>query len=144
MTIAIYQIRNTETNLLYLGSSINAEQRWKTHRGELRRGAHPNARLQADWSEYGEAVFVFEIVEVVSDRSFITEREMAWLDKLRSDAGVRLYNMKERPVRVSVGPRSTRVFRTTGTAELSPEAQRYQDRKHQERQGKIETWKQQR
>ena len=67
----VYRIRCLSTGKLYVGSAASSfRERWSEHRRDLRRNRHHSPRLQRAWNKYGEAAFVFEIVEV-------TERENA-------------------------------------------------------------------
>lgn len=61
--IGVYQIKNKENDLIYIGSSKNIKKRWKTHISKLKNGKHDNMFLQNDWDNYGECVFEFSILE---------------------------------------------------------------------------------
>lgn len=76
----IYQIQNKVNNKIYIGSSIDIEQRWKTHRSELKSKHHHNSNLQNAWHEYGEENFVFEIIEIVEDKNNLIDREQHYMD----------------------------------------------------------------
>jgi group I intron endonuclease len=92
--IGIYMIRNTATDMLYIGSSagkFGIQGRWDMHRIDLRCGKHSNPRLQASWNKHGEDVFVFMVIES-ADPSQLIEREQYWIDRYRSE-GAKLYNM---------------------------------------------------
>lgn len=54
------------------------------HRCSLRRGDHHCIRLQRSWNKYGEQEFVFEIVEIVSDKNTLRNREQFWLDTAKA------------------------------------------------------------
>ena len=60
---AVYELRNTLTNRVYIGQSIEPNQRIQNHFSRLRGGYHDNPNLQADFNLYGESVFVSNIVE---------------------------------------------------------------------------------
>lgn len=81
MNIGIYFIVNITTNMLYVGSSINLEERFKTHKKQLNGGVHVNSYLQYAWDKYGESNFKFYIIEIVLDRNELLKREQYWLDK---------------------------------------------------------------
>ncbi|MGA7674520.1 MAG: GIY-YIG nuclease family protein [Rhizomicrobium sp.] len=57
----------------------------------LRQGGLPNAELQAAWNAHGEAAFVFEVLEKVTDEnsllidSLLKEREKHWRAALSAD-----------------------------------------------------------
>jgi|SRR6266487_4540309 len=87
----VFQVKNTATGKVLLGSSLNLEGVLNGHRFMLKTGSHRNKTLQADWNEYGADNFVFEILEVVQvkeDPNFnlsdeLTLLEMIWLEKLQ-------------------------------------------------------------
>ena len=63
----IYKITNIKNNRIYIGSSKNILQRWKTHIKELENNNHKNIYLQYDWNEYTKDCFIFEILEECSE-----------------------------------------------------------------------------
>lgn len=78
----IYRIRNTLTGDLYVGSSVDVKSRSLKHLSHLRRGLHRNAHLQAAFAKYGEASFVFEMLEAVLPANLLT-REQWHIDQVR-------------------------------------------------------------
>lgn len=60
----------------------------------LRTDAHRNHPLQADFNQYGEAAFVFEVLEECAPR-LLDEREHYWIAELRCIEGG--YNIKPSP-----------------------------------------------
>lgn len=78
----VYQIRNTLNGKRYIGGSINIDVRWQRHRSDLRRGAHHAIALQRAWNKYGEAAFVFEVLERCAlDQT--TKREQLAIDSVQ-------------------------------------------------------------
>ena len=61
----IYRIRNVTNQKFYVGSTVNTQERFRTHRKKLRTNKHHCAHLQAAWNKYGEDCFKFEIIQVV-------------------------------------------------------------------------------
>lgn len=60
----------------YIGSSVDIERRWTSHRSRLHRDVHKNAHLQCAWNKYGEYAFVFSVLEEVeTDMLLATEQE---------------------------------------------------------------------
>lgn len=59
----VYKITNIKINKIYIGSSKNILQRWKSHIKELNLNKHKNFYLQQDWNIYGKNSFVFEVLE---------------------------------------------------------------------------------
>ncbi len=99
----VFQVKNMVNGKVLLGSSLNLEGSLNKHRFMLRIGSHTNKTLQADWNEFGETQFIFEILEEVKrkdDPNFnlkdeLTLLEMIWLEKLQP-FGERGYNLNER------------------------------------------------
>jgi len=49
-TGGVYRITDIKSGRVYIGSSVNIENRWRQHRYRLVRGDHPNPTLQAIWN----------------------------------------------------------------------------------------------
>ena len=79
MSSGIYKITNTITDHFYIGSAVNLQRRKTRHFSELRNHKHNNRRLQAAWDKYGEAAFVFTVIESVDDRAELYAAEDKWL-----------------------------------------------------------------
>lgn len=77
--IGVYQIKNTLTNKVYIGSSKNVEFRWKRHRETLNKGIHHCCYLQRSWIKHGEATFEFSLLETTTLESLLV-REQYWLE----------------------------------------------------------------
>lgn len=99
----VYQIRNLRTGRILVEGTLNL----KTINGrkmELARGAHRNARLQADVTALGSEAFAFEILEVLEEteegfvyrRDALKQLEAAWLERLEP-YGERGYNSRPAP-----------------------------------------------
>lgn len=84
MNTGIYAIRNTANGKAYVGSARHIPFRWKAHRHLLSRGKHHSPALQRAWVKHGEGVFVFEVLEQVSDPALLIEREQFWIDQLKA------------------------------------------------------------
>lgn len=77
MTCGIYKITNKQNDKFYIGSSINIEMRWYTHKSYLRRNVHANQHLQNAWNKYGEDNFIFSIfIETDEEALLIKEQEL--------------------------------------------------------------------
>lgn len=88
----IYAIINTVNGKRYIGSATQPKHRWCWHQQYLRRGAHPNSHLQASVNKYGLDVFVFQVVELVSDHFWLRAREQAWILRERTTNQAQGYN----------------------------------------------------
>lgn len=78
MNQGIYRIVNTVNQKSYIGKSVDIERRWSDHRRQFRKGKHFNGHLQRSWDKYGEQAFLFEILEVVPERSSLGKQEAYW------------------------------------------------------------------
>ena len=77
----VYKIENTVDGRFYVGSTAYPRRRWPVHRTRLRNGKHPIIRLQRAWNKYGEAAFVYAVIEHCSKQKR-WDREQYWLTKL--------------------------------------------------------------
>lgn len=77
----IYRITCSANQKFYIGSTVNKAQRWARHRKQLRDGTHPNKHMAAAWVKYGEAAFVFEVLESVDDPAALFAAEQKYLDE---------------------------------------------------------------
>lgn len=62
----IYCIANIQNNKKYVGYSKNIKKRWDNHKYNLRKNSSKNTHLQAAWNIYGENMFTFSILEIMS------------------------------------------------------------------------------
>ena len=73
----IYLIRHkTEANLVYVGKSIDIDQRWKQHI----KGHRSAKKLQEAFSEHGANSFEFQILEEIDTPSEMGKRETYYID----------------------------------------------------------------
>ena len=79
----VYCITNLINGKLYIGSTRDSfRSRWKGHIKLLRKGNHPNTHLQQSFIKYGEDNFEFSILEVVSDKGLVLDREQEYINSL--------------------------------------------------------------
>lgn len=45
-TCGVYEIRNALEGMVYIGSSVNIENRFSRHRGSLQKGTHHNKHFE--------------------------------------------------------------------------------------------------
>lgn len=75
----IYKIINAVNNKFYVGSTVNTAKRFRNHKSRLQRGVHHCRHLQAAWNKYGEAAFLFVVVETIPEGQSLFEAENRWL-----------------------------------------------------------------
>jgi group I intron endonuclease len=83
----IYKITNSVNGKVYIGSTFckgGFKRRWIVHKSGLKRGKHPNKHLQSAWNKYGEFVFIFELIEIITDYTILLEREQYYIDSHQS------------------------------------------------------------
>ena len=84
MSCGVYAIINVLTEIMYVGSSVEIENRWYGSQGHftlLLKGDHDNSYLQAAFNKYGEEAFTFEILELTSkNKKKRLEREQYWMN----------------------------------------------------------------
>lgn len=81
--MGIYQIKNLANNDIYIGSSINIGSRFIAHKSLLKRNKHENSYLQNAYNKYSEWNFEYTILEIVSNKAILLDREQYWLDKTK-------------------------------------------------------------
>ncbi|OYV73596.1 MAG: hypothetical protein B7Z72_02165 [Gemmatimonadetes bacterium 21-71-4] len=63
--MGVFQVRNTVTGAVYLGTSRDLPSMLNRQRAQLRLGAHPDRSLQADWKALGDRAFEFDILDTL-------------------------------------------------------------------------------
>lgn len=106
--MGVYRIVNMKNDKSLVGSSLNLEGVWNKHKFMLEIQNHDNKQLQADWVQYGEAAFRFEILEQIKpEEDFVSsvseaakykkqlpELESKWMEQL-SPYGERGYHKQK-------------------------------------------------
>lgn len=80
---AVYQIRCTVDNKVYIGSSTYVQRRFNQHKAMLRHKRHFNRFLQEAWDLHGEHMFTLEVVEEACAIQ-LKEREAQIIKQVRS------------------------------------------------------------
>ena len=62
MTCGIYMITNKVNGKIYIGQAVDIEERWQSHKTELKGNYHHNKHLQNAWNKDGEDNFEFTII----------------------------------------------------------------------------------
>lgn len=79
--ICIYEIRNIITNDLYIGSTVNFNDRKWRHFSDLKKGKHHSIILQRAFDKYGEETFIMKPLEKC-ERSSLIDLENKYLQSL--------------------------------------------------------------
>jgi len=90
---SIYKITNIINNKIYIGSAIDTYNRFSKHKSQLNKNKHHNSYLQNSWNKYGEQNFKFEIIEYITDKNKLIEREQYWIDLTKSSNREYGYNI---------------------------------------------------
>lgn len=70
----IYEILCLPTGQRYVGQSVCLDERIASHKHQLQRGSHINARLQKAWDIHGAEQFEFRVIELCEPEE-LEERE---------------------------------------------------------------------
>lgn len=87
----VYGIKCKTTDRTYIGSTTNLQHRISKHFSELYFNRHRNWDLNNDFQKYGYDDFEVQILEVVSDKKDLADKEREWQIKYGID---KLYNLK--------------------------------------------------
>lgn len=79
----IYKITNQKNGMVYIGSSIEVERRWRQHKEASinENDHHYNYPLMVAFREFGIANFTFEVVDTLSTWEEMIEAEHNWIIK---------------------------------------------------------------
>lgn len=79
----IYKITNQKNGMVYIGSSIEVERRWRQHKEASinEKDHHYNYPLMIAFREFGIANFTFEIVDTLPTWKAMIEAEHNWIIK---------------------------------------------------------------
>jgi hypothetical protein len=101
--MGIFRIVNTSNGKIFVDSSTNVPGKINRHKFALNHGSHISRSLQADWKEFGEDAFEFEVLEDVTpkeDQTYDYKADLEfledlWLEKLEP-YGENGYNEKKK------------------------------------------------
>jgi hypothetical protein len=79
----IYKITNQKNGMVYIGSSIEVERRWRQHKEASinEKDHHYNYPLMIAFREFGIANFTFEIIDTLPDHQAMIKAEHDWIIK---------------------------------------------------------------
>jgi group I intron endonuclease len=75
----VYKFTCTANSRVYIGSARNFRERIRKHLESARRGKHHSQLFQRSFAKYGEASFVYEVIEFCEPFQLV-EREQFWID----------------------------------------------------------------
>ncbi len=78
----VYKIECVPTGDIYVGGTNNFLRRKAHHLFCLRHGRFQNEKLQRVWVAYGEASFLFTVLEDVAEGRDLYAAEQQWIDRL--------------------------------------------------------------
>lgn len=79
----IYKITNQKNGMIYIGSSIEVERRWRQHKEASinEKDHHYNYPLMIAFREFGIANFTFEVIDTLPDHQAMIKAEHDWIVK---------------------------------------------------------------
>src|SRR5215510_12988893 len=83
--MGVYQIRNLVNDKVLVGATLNLPGIFNRQKSQLKTGGHQNKNLQAEWREFGEASFAFEILDELTPRedpAYDYREDLAFLEGL--------------------------------------------------------------
>ena len=84
-TTGIYQIQSKiKPERIYIGSSVNIKNRWRTHLSDFRKRRRHSLYFQKYYNKYGVSDLQFSILESCSKEKLI-EREQHYIDLLKPE-----------------------------------------------------------
>lgn len=89
----IYIIKNNVSNKVYIGSAFHLSNRCSIHKHSLIKNKHHSKHLQNFYNKHPEAIFYFEVLEIVQNREDLKEREQYYLDLFKSYDGINGFNI---------------------------------------------------
>ncbi len=101
--MGVYQVRNTVSGKVYVGTSVDLPSMLNRQRAQLRLGGHADRALQADWNALGDAAFEFSVLDTLEPPDLpaydpaddLRTLEELWRGKLAA-AGAEAYNPPRR------------------------------------------------
>jgi group I intron endonuclease len=90
----VYAIKCKTNNKYYIGSTMDLDRRFKTHKQHLEKGCHNCRILQRDYDEYGLDEFEFIVLERNIDEDLLTAYEKYYIYQYDAIVMYKGYNEK--------------------------------------------------
>ena len=79
--MGIYMITNLKNEMCYVGQAVNIQERWRQHIKRAIGAETPTQnKLYPAMAKFGVENFTFQIIEEITDRNLLDEREDYWQD----------------------------------------------------------------
>lgn len=79
--MGIYMITNLKNEMCYVGQAVNIQERWRQHIKRAIGAETPTQnKLYPAMAKFGAENFTFQVVEEITDRNLLDEREDYWQD----------------------------------------------------------------
>lgn len=88
----VYEIRNLDTDEIYIGSSGDIGKRWSDHLHALETNTHRNQWLQTAWNTHGAERFRFSVLREIADEAERLAEEIQLIQALEP-----AYNVNHNP-----------------------------------------------
>ncbi len=102
----VYCIINKINNKIYIGSSINIQERIYNHKTHLNKNIHCNKYLQSSYNKYGKDNFEFDILDLCSP-DIMHSIEKYWINITNSCNKNFGYNLCPNPTKGTLGYKYT-------------------------------------
>lgn len=88
----IYKIKNLANGKVYIGQSVDINNRWAVHISDFKFQKHANLYFQRAWNKYGRNNFEFSILEKCSKEE-LNDKEIYWIRQYNSNDNGIGYNL---------------------------------------------------
>ena len=89
---SVYCIVNSINLKIYVGATIDPNERFALHKSLLNQNCHFNYELQHDWIRYGEEAFCFLLIQQNIPPDVLYEKELTVLSSFLQQCSKSVYN----------------------------------------------------